>query len=133
MFFEVFRRFMKGAQKMYCVFEQLLQKYGVSTYKVSKETGIAQSVFSSWKTGKSTPKMDKMQKIADYFGVDVDYLLTGNREPEKPAEEIIVSDKDNRFSIHFRNGKTMSQKDKQMLKTQIENTIDLFYKLRGIE
>lgn len=118
---------------MYCVFEQLLQKYGVSTYKVSKETGIAQSVFSSWKTGKSTPKMDKMQKIADYFGVDVDYLLTGNREPEKPAEEIIVSDKDNRFSIHFRNGKTMSQKDKQMLKTQIENTIDLFYKLRGIE
>ena len=118
---------------MYSVFEQLLQKYGVSTYKVAKETGIAQSVLSSWKTGKSTPKMDKMQKIADYFGVDVDYLLTGNSEPEKPTEEIIVSDKDNRFSIHFRNGKTMSQKDKQMLKTQIENTIDLFYKLRGIE
>lgn len=62
---------------MYSVFEQLLQKYGVSTYKVSKATGIAQSVFSSWKSGISTPKQEKMQKIADYFGVSIEYLMTG--------------------------------------------------------
>lgn len=67
---------------MYSIFEQLLQKYGVSTYKVSKETGIAQSVFSSWKNGISTPKQDKMKKIADYFGVTVDYLMTGKEEPK---------------------------------------------------
>ena len=63
---------------MYSIFEQLLQKYGVSTYKVSKDTGIAQSVFSAWKNGISTPKQDKIQKIADYFNVSVDYLMTGN-------------------------------------------------------
>ena len=62
---------------MYSIFEQLLQKYGVSTYKVSKDTGIAQSVFSAWKNGISTPKQDKIQKIADYFNVSVDYLMTG--------------------------------------------------------
>lgn len=66
---------------MYSVFEQLLQKYGVSTYKVSKETGIAQSVFSSWKNGISNPKQDKLQKIADYFGVSIEYLMTGKEEP----------------------------------------------------
>lgn len=49
---------------MYSVFEQLLQKSGLSTYRVSKDTGIAQSVFSSWKNGISTPKQDKMKKIA---------------------------------------------------------------------
>ena len=43
---------------MYSIFEELLQKHKVSTYKVSKETGIAQSVFSSWKNGISTPKQD---------------------------------------------------------------------------
>ena len=66
---------------MYSIFEELLQKYGVSTYKVSKDTGIAQSVFSSWKNGISTPKQDKMQIIADYFNVSIDYIMTG-REKE---------------------------------------------------
>ena len=69
---------------MYSIFEQLLQKHGVSTYRVSKDTGIAQSVFSSWKNGISTPKQDKMKKIADYFGVTVDYLMIG--KDEKPPE-----------------------------------------------
>lgn len=68
---------------MYEIFEQLLQKYNVTTYKVSKETEIAQSVFSSWKNGISTPKGGKMQKIADYFGVTVDYLMTGKEIPEE--------------------------------------------------
>lgn len=62
---------------MYSVFEQLLQKNGISTYKVSKDTGIAQSVFSSWKNGISKPKQDKMKILADYFNVSVEYLMTG--------------------------------------------------------
>lgn len=65
---------------MYEIFEQLLVKNNVSTYKVSKETGIAQSVFSSWKNGISNPKQDKLQKIADYFHVTVDYLMGIERD-----------------------------------------------------
>lgn len=67
---------------MYEIFEQLLQKYGLTAYKVSKETGITQSTLSDWKRGRSTPKTDNMKKIADYFGVSVDYLMTGKEEPE---------------------------------------------------
>ena len=50
---------------MYEIFEHLLQIKGVSTYKVAKETGIPQQTFSKWKKGISTPKADKIQKIAD--------------------------------------------------------------------
>lgn len=71
---------------MYEVFVKLLEKYGVTTYKVSKATGIAGSTFTDWKNGRSTPKQDKLQKIADYFGVTIDYLMTGNEtEPPKPT------------------------------------------------
>lgn len=73
---------MKGEQIMYGVFSELLQKNGVTPYKVSKETGVSQSTLSDWKRGLSTPKIDKMQKIADYFGVSVEYLQTG-KEPER--------------------------------------------------
>ena len=62
---------------MYEIFERLLKERGVTAYKVSKSTGIGASTFSDWKNGRSTPKQEKLQKIADYFGVTVDYLITG--------------------------------------------------------
>lgn len=78
---------------MYEIFEQLLQKYGVSAYKVAKETGVTQSTLSDWKRGRSTPKSENMKKLADYFGVSIDYLMTGkeetsDKEPQlKPKDE----------------------------------------------
>lgn len=80
---------------MYEVFEQLLQKYGVTTYKVAKETGISQTTFSNWKSGRSNPKIDAMQKIADYFGVTLDYLMTGNESNgEKKTDLTPISERD---------------------------------------
>lgn len=69
---------------MYEIFEQLLQSFGVSAYKVAKETGVTQSTLSDWKRGRSTPKTENMKKLADYFGVSVDYLMTGK---EKEGED----------------------------------------------
>lgn len=60
---------------MYERYELLCKEKGVSNYRVSKETGIPQATLSDWKNGKSTPKSDKLQIIADYFGVSVDYLI----------------------------------------------------------
>lgn len=77
---------------MYEIFEQLLQKYGLSAYKVSKETGITQSTLSDWKRGRSTPKTENMKKIADYFGVTVDYLMTGKEETPKKRSELTTKD-----------------------------------------
>ena len=70
---------------MYEIFESLLKKYGVTTYQVAKATGISTASFTGWKQGKWNFKQDKLQKIADYFGVTVDYLITGKEEmPSKP-------------------------------------------------
>ena len=74
---------------MYEIFAKLLEERGVTAYKVSKATGIAGSTFSDWKSGRSTPKQDKLQKIADYFGVSVDFLITGKEEVAVAQEEHI--------------------------------------------
>lgn len=79
---------------MYEIFEQLLQKYGVTPYKVSKATGVSQSSLSDWKRGRITPKTSTLQKIADYFGVTLDYLTTGKDESKK--KEITLTPKDER-------------------------------------
>ncbi|MEY8339081.1 helix-turn-helix transcriptional regulator [Lachnospiraceae bacterium 62-35] len=79
---------------MYEIFVKLLEKYGVTAYKVSKATGIAGSTFTDWKNGRSVPKQDKLQKIADYFGVTLDYLATGKETSEK--KETTLTSKDER-------------------------------------
>ena len=59
----------------YSVFDALLKAHGVTVYQISKATGISASTFSDWKSGRSTPKADKMARIADFFGVSLDELL----------------------------------------------------------
>lgn len=71
---------------MYEIFEQLLKERGVTAYRVAKETGITTATLTSWKQGKYTPKQEKMQKIADYFGVTIDYLMTGKDDSKKEPQ-----------------------------------------------
>lgn len=73
---------------MYEIFEQLLQLHHVTAYQVAKATGIAQSTLSDWKKGRSIPKTDKIQKIADFFGVSLQYLMTGEN-PSPPQPDIL--------------------------------------------
>lgn len=68
---------------MYEIFEKLMKSHNLTAYQISKETGVAQSTLSDWKKGKSKPKTDKLQKIADYFGVSVDYLMNGSAPEPK--------------------------------------------------
>ncbi len=61
----------------YEIFKNLCEERGVRPYDVSKATGISTATLTSWKQGKYTPKEDKLQLIADYFGVSTYYLKTG--------------------------------------------------------
>lgn len=69
---------------MYEIFAKLMKANGCTAYQVSKATGIAQSTLSDWKSGKSVPKADKIQRIADYFGVPTEYLMTGEEKKDGP-------------------------------------------------
>lgn len=61
---------------MYKKFAELLDKTHKTAYQVSKDTGIAQSILSEWKSGRT--KMlgaGKLKILADYFGVSIEYFL----------------------------------------------------------
>lgn len=64
----------------YKVFADLLQRANVKAYDVSKATGISTTTLSAWKKGEYTPKAEKLQRIADYFGVSLEYLRSGDQD-----------------------------------------------------
>jgi len=60
---------------MYADYARLRDENGVTDYRVAKDTGIPKSTFSDWKSNRSKPKVEKLIKIANYFGVGVEELL----------------------------------------------------------
>lgn len=72
-------------------FCSLLEMHKIKAVEVSRATGISSTVFSEWKKGKARPKADKLQRIADYFNVTLEYLMTGKipslKKPENSPEE----------------------------------------------
>ena len=64
-------------------FENLCEIKGVKPSHVSKATGVATATLSSWKKGKYTPKSDKLQKIADYLDVPLEYLADEESDEKK--------------------------------------------------
>lgn len=124
---------------MYEVFEQLLQKNGVTPYKVAKEAGVTQTALSNWKSGRSTPTTKTLQKIADYFGVTIDYLMTGktNTENSKPfltprnerdiakaLEATLKSLEDEQEGLLF-SGEPLDDETRELLKASLENSMKI--------
>ena len=52
---------------------QLCKEKGISVARLERETGISNGTISRW--GSSSPTVEKLEKVADYFGVSVDSLL----------------------------------------------------------
>ena len=60
---------------MYEKFECLLKNRNVTAADVAKATGIVPSTFSDWKSGRSNPGVEKLAKIARYFGIQIEYFV----------------------------------------------------------
>lgn len=55
--------------------EDLVRENNISFYALGKKVGFPSSFFSEWKRGKMMPKVDKLKKIADFFGKPIEYFL----------------------------------------------------------
>lgn len=65
---------------MYEIFEQLLCKFGITAYKFCKDTNISQSTISTWKNKGNLISPELGKKIAEYFDVSLEYLMTGKEK-----------------------------------------------------
>ena len=100
----------------YDLFCRLCQEKGVSPTRAPIEIGLSRTIGTKWKKTGATPQGDTLQKIADYFGVSVDYLL-GNEE--KPAPE-------SRNGLSIKEQKDIAKKVDAFM-ASLENEKDLMF------
>ncbi len=65
---------------MYEKYSLLLEKVNKTSYQISKETGISQTAFSNWKSGRSEPSLESLKRLAKYFNVPIEYFLPDQKE-----------------------------------------------------
>lgn len=67
----------------YETIKKLCKENGVTVTKLEREIKIAKGSLCKVNTNK--PSMEKVQKIADYFNVSVDYLMGAEEKEDSPV------------------------------------------------
>lgn len=81
---------------MYEKFQRLLDTTDKSVYQISKETGISQTAFSNWKSGRSAPSLESLVKLSKYFKVPIEYFIDDQATSlldDGPEKEVREGDK----------------------------------------
>lgn len=72
---------------------QLLESHGMTQQDLADVLGVSQTAVYSWCNGKKTPRMDKVDKIAEYFNVKRSYILGLDDDAEKQSKPMAYLEK----------------------------------------
>lgn len=121
---------MKGIVDM-TVFDrikELADKQGISVSKVAIDLGFSENLFYQWK--KASPKSDRLEKVADYFDVSVDYLLGRTDDPH--FNPVTVDDEDDyeqELIMMFRKGeKEVAPEKRDLYRKQTKDLMSFISK-----
>lgn len=73
--------------------DRLMHRNRINQSELSKIIGVSESAVGKWVLGKNAPSMGNVQKMADYFGVKMAYILEENYTDELNHEKQFLMDK----------------------------------------
>ena len=63
--------------QIYANYAKLRDKNHMTDYAVAKRAKVNRGAMSQWKKGATSPSRTSLEKLADYFGVSVNYFYEG--------------------------------------------------------
>ena len=110
------------------ILNNLMESKSISTYKMSKDTGISDQLIGYWKKGEKLPSAENLMIISNYFGVSIDYLLTGeNRKESNISQSAITTGDHSTSTVNIGSQETHSQQEDETVQeiTRILNGLPL--------
>ena len=115
------------------VFTKNLLKYlglnNATQKDVAHSIGVTTGTFNDWVKGRAVPRMDKIQKLADYFDIEVSDLLEEHsietkRYRQKEMNAIVEDLELNPELIAFlRSVQQLTVEDRELLKVFVERLL----------
>lgn len=122
--------------ELYNRIESLCKKRNINVTVMCKETGASRGSLTDLKAGrKKKLSTDTLSKIAEYFGVSVDYLLNGedNIKVEAHNEPIYLDDETRDIIDELRTRpemKILFSVSKNVTKEDIEATVEILKRIQ---
>lgn len=121
----------------YEIIKSLCQDKGIAVTALEKEIGFGRGSIGKLRNGSTSG--ERLQKIADYFGVTVDYLMTGdenskhdnasvklNSKDQKDIAQRLeetLSDLENSQSALMFSGEPLDDETRELLRASLENSL----------
>ena len=88
--------------------KKLRESLGLSQKELTERLNLNRSTYARYETSSTQPDFDTLIKLADYFGVSTDFILTGTRKGQlmvdfNNPEELVETPEYIRFSIRLKN------------------------------
>lgn len=90
---------------------ELRNKMGLSQYELADRLGFSRGKLANYEQGQRQPDYDTLQKIADFFDVTIDYLITGKER---------VKEEDNNSNLFFFDKDDLTEEDIEDIKRHIK-------------
>lgn len=75
-------------QTMAINIRRYMEEKGVSSVEVCEALGVPKATFSNWCNGVTYPRIDKIEKMAKFFGVTKSDLVEDYNEEERKRNEL---------------------------------------------
>lgn len=90
---------------------RLRRERGLSQEGLAEIVGVTRQAVQKWESGASRPDMDNLTALARYFGVSLDYLITGTESPSGPAAppqvQTVVNNYYHRWEYEYKSQRTL--------------------------
>lgn len=98
--------------------DELVKEHAMTRAELERKLDLSQGSIRNW--NKSMPSVDKIQKVADYFDVSLDYLL-GRSDSRKKTTKYTSDDLDKMLdnAMSF-DGKPMTDHDREVIRAYLE-------------
>ena len=91
--------------------KELRKKSHLTQVELAKQLGIGQSSYADWERGKKNPTQENLIKIAQFFDVPLDYLVSKTEDKEDGLDNIEL--------LFHMNSKGLTEEEKEIFKKEL--------------
>ncbi|WP_081032322.1 helix-turn-helix domain-containing protein [Flavonifractor plautii] len=114
--------------------KKLMDNRGLSNSRLAREIHVHTSTISNWLEGKEV-KAENLTALCEYFGCSLDYLAgtTTEKAPTQEGErDFAQNHHEEDMLLLARHMAPIPEEDRNALKEQFKNSIDLYLKAKGL-